>query len=301
MHSAEPISREGLSAAVAAYLLWGLMPAYFFVMKSVPALEMLAHRIFWAVPVGLLIVLVRRQWGEFRALLTQPKNLGWLTLSATCIAVNWLVYIWAVQREQVFQASLGYYINPLLYVVIGVLFLGERLRRPQLIAIILAAIGVAVLTVSGGQVPWLATGLAISFTIYGVIRSQVAVGAMPGLLVETLVLLPAALLWLGWLAGQDELFFAHAGPGITVGLVAAGAITVLPLLAFAVAARRLPLSTIGVLQFMAPTLQFLLGVAFGEPLTPAHVICFVLIWVGVALFAWDTWRAQRSQVPQKVT
>ncbi|MEM7704928.1 MAG: EamA family transporter RarD [Pseudomonadota bacterium] len=298
----QPQANDGLTAAVAAYLLWGFMPLYFKWVVTVPALEMLAHRVVWAVPFGLAIVIVRRQLGELVGILRKPSTLAWLCLSATVIALNWITYILAVQREQVFQASLGYYINPLMYVLVGVMFFGERLGRPQWLAVLLAAAGVTVLTVSGGQVPWLALGLAVSFTVYGVVRKQVAVGAMPGLLIETLLLAPLAVGYLYWLVSSEQLVFLNTATNQNIGLMLGGPLTVLPLLFFAVAARRLTLSAIAFLQFMAPTIQFLLGVYFGEPITPATAICFALIWCGVALFAWDAlgrWRSAR-QVPQNV-
>jgi chloramphenicol-sensitive protein RarD len=224
------------------------------------------------------------------AALRNPRTLGWLTLSAGFIALNWVIYIWAVQNEQIFQASLGYYINPLLYVLVGVIFFSERLHRLQAAAVILAAAGVAVLTLSGGQFPLLSLTLATSFTIYGVIRRRVAIGGMPGLFIETLVLLPAAIAWLLWLETRDAAVFSLADPAMAGTLMLAGPFTVIPLLFFALAARRLRLSTIGVMQFIAPSLQFAVGLAYGEQLTTAHRVCFALIWTAVTVFSFDAWR-----------
>ncbi len=287
-------TRDGLTAALVAYFLWGFFPIYFKIVAAVPPLEVLAHRIVWAVPFGLAVILLRGQWPDVRAAFADRRKLGLLAIAAAVIAVNWLVYIFAVQTEHIFQASLGYYINPLMYVVIGVVFFRERLRRPQTAAVVLAGAGVAVLTASGGEFPAIALTLATSFTIYGVIRSRVAIGGMPGLFIETVVLLPLAAGYLAWLIGGGTSVFRPEDPGMSATLVLAGPLTVLPLLCFALAARRLKFSTIGILQFISPTLQFLIGIAYGEPLTLPHVVCFALIWIAVLVFSWDAWRAAQS-------
>ncbi len=286
-------ARNGLIAALLAYFTWGLLPIYFKFVQSVPALEILAHRVVWAIPFGALIIFARRQWREVLRALTDRRTLLFLVFSASLIAVNWFLYIVAVQKAQVFQASLGYYINPLMNVVVGVTFLGERLRRVQLAAVSLAAIGVTVLAAGGTQFPWIAMSLAVSFTIYGVIRKQVAVGGMPGLFIETLVLLPFAAVYLAWIMVVGTAVFATGDLGLDVTLILAGPFTVVPLLLFALAARRLQLTTLGILQFIAPTLQFLVGIYYGETLTAAHLICFAFIWTAISLFAWDAWRESR--------
>ncbi len=246
-----------------------------------------------AIPFGALIIAARGQWREVLGALVSRRTLTLLVCSAALIAVNWLLYIVAVQTNQVFQASLGYYINPLMNVVVGVAFLSERLRRSQTAAVLLAAVGVTVLAASGGSVPWIAMSLAVSFTLYSVIRKRVAVGGMPGLFIETLVLLPFAGVWLVWLLGTGTAVFATGSAGMNLLLVLGGPITVVPLLMFALAARRLQLTTIGMLQFIAPTLQFLVGVWYGEVLTTPHLICFGLIWAAISLFVWDAWRESR--------
>ena len=291
-------TREGIVSGLIAYTLWGFLPIYFKVVETVLPLEVLAHRIIWAVPFGLPIVLLRRQWPDVKQALFNPRKLGPLALAAAFIAVNWLVYIWAVQNDQIFQASLGYYINPLMYVLVGVAFFRERLRRMQSTAVLLAATGVAVLTLSGGQFPVISLTLATSFTIYGVIRSRVAVGGMPGLFIETLVLFPLAALYMVWLMRSGSAAFGPDDPRLMGLLMLAGPFTVLPLLCFALAARRVRLSTIGIMQFIAPTLQFLVGLVYGERLTIPHVVCFTLIWIAVAAFSWDAWRATRAAVPR---
>jgi chloramphenicol-sensitive protein RarD len=295
LESAADRARNGVVAAFLAYTMWGFLPIYFKILEEVPALEMLIHRIVWGVPFGALIIIVRRQWPEVRQALAKPRTVGLLALAACFIAVNWLTYIIAVQTDHIFQASLGYYINPLIYVLVGVGFMGERLRRNQTAAVLLAAAGVTILTVSGGEFPAISLFLAISFTGYGVIRSRVAIGGMPGLFIETLLLLPLAGGWLGWLMADGSAAFRSEDPVLAAKLLLAGPLTVVPLLFFALAARRLRLSTIGIMQFIAPTLQFLVGLLYGERLTTAHAICFTLIWIAVILFSFDAWRASRTR------
>lgn len=290
--------RDGLVAGLIAYLLWGFLPVYFKVVGSVDSLEVLAHRILWAVPLGALILIARRQWPEVRRALTHRRMLGWLSLSAVFIGLNWLVYIWAIQDERIFETSLGYYINPLTNMLVGVLFFGESLRRMQLFAVALAAIGVLVLTISGGQVPWVALFLAISFTIYASIRKKVVIGGMPGLFIETLLLLPLAVAWFAYLLSNSETAFVSGAGQLRFWLMMAGPVTAVPLLFFALAARRLPLTTIGFMQFLAPSIQFGTGVYYGEPLTTAHIVCFAFIWTAVTFFSYDAIKAGKRKSPQ---
>ena len=286
-------TRDGLVAAFMAYLMWGVLPVYFKMVGDVAVTEVLVHRIVWAVPFGAVIIFWRRQWSEVRQALGNARVLGFLTLAAVLIGVNWFVYIWAVQSNQIFQASLGYYINPLLFTLAGVLLFGERLRRFQTAAVFLAAAGVLVLTISRGQFPVIALSLGTLFTIYGVIRKQVVVGGMPGLFVETLVLFPLSAAYLIWIMNAGDAAFTLSNPSMVGMLLLAGPFTVLPLLCFALATRRLSLSTVGFMQFIAPTLQFITGLYYGEVLTTAHAVCFGLIWIAVGLFSWDAWRASR--------
>jgi chloramphenicol-sensitive protein RarD len=283
----DKITREGITAALAAYLMWGFMPIFFKLVESVEPMEILAHRVLWAVPFGALILLARRQWPEVKRAFTHRSMLGWLSVSTLFIAINWFVFIWAIQDERIFEASLGYYINPLVNMLAGVLLFHERLRRFQLVAVALAAIGVLILTVSLGVVPWVALILALSFSIYSVVRKRVVIGGMPGLFVETTILLPFAVAWLVYLSATSGMAFAHGDPALSFWLLMAGPLTALPLLFFALAARRLALTTIGFMQFLAPTLQFATGVYYGETLTTAHLICFGFIWSAVAFFVLD--------------
>lgn len=220
--------------------------------------------------------------------------LSWLTVSACLIAINWFIYIIAVQTDRIFQASLGYYINPLIFVVAGIFFFGERLSRWQSIAVFLATIGVLVLTVSGGEFPWIALSLGTSFAIYGVIRKRVVIGATPGLFVETLVLIPVAIIGLGSMMVSGQAVTSSAGPGLMGLLLLAGPITVVPLVMFAVAARRLALTTVGFMQFLAPSMQFGAGIYYGEQLTLPRLICFACIWAAVILFSADAFRRQKK-------
>lgn len=291
--------RDGIIAGLAAYLMWGILPVYFKIVASVDPLEVLTHRVIWAVPFGALILSLRRQWPEVRRALSHRAMRGWLSLSALVIGLNWFVYIWAIQDERIFETSLGYYINPLTNMLVGVLVFGERLRRFQSAAVVLAAIGVLVLTVSGGQVPWVALFLAISFTIYATIRKKVVIGGMPGLFVETLILLPAALIWFSYMKSLGHADFGGDNPTLTVWLFMAGPITALPLLCFALAARRLPLTMIGFMQFLAPTMQFLTGIYYGEQLTTAHLICFGFIWSAVLIFSFDAIKSGTKKPPQE--
>ena len=283
-------------AGVLAFSMWGALPIYFIVAEGVSAIEMLLHRVVWAVPFGALIIFARRQWPDVKAAFTNRRTFGFLVLSAVFISINWLVYIWASQHGFIFQASLGYYINPLMWILVGFVLFGEQLRRFQIGAVILATIGVAVLTLSGGQFPLISITLAVTFTLYGVIRKQVAVGAMPGLFVELLVLFPMSAIVLGMLVNGDASPFTWNDRGMMGLLLLAGPITVLPLVFFAFAARRLPLATLGFLQFIGPTGQFFVGYYNGEPLTQAHLICFGFIWTAVLLFVIDSvWMSRQMK------
>lgn len=288
-------ARLGVISGLAAYSLWGVFPFYFKLLDGVAAGEVLLHRIIWAVPFGALILSLRRQWPELSVALREPRRIAWLGLSALCISWNWFIYIWAVVNERIFETSLGYYINPLIWVLVGVVFFGERLRRAQLAAVVLGTIGVLVLSAQGSGVPWVSLSLALSFTAYGVIRKQVAIAAMPGLFGETALLFPFAAAGLGWLMVTQQASFPAVEAQTNVFLLLAGPVTVVPLLLFAVAARRVSLTTMGFMQFLAPTLQFMTAVYFGEALSTARVICFAFIWAAVAVFSLDAVRTGHRQ------
>lgn len=292
--------RSGVVLGLVAYTLWGIFPVYFKWIEAVAPTEVLVHRVVWAVPFGALIIFARRQWRDVQSAFLDRSMLAWLTLAALCISANWLIYIWAVQNERIFEASLGYYINPLMYVVIGVVMLGERLRRLQKIAVVLALIGVGYLTISGGIFPWVALSLAALFTAYGVIRKQAPIGAMPGLFVETTLLFPFALAWLLLLIVGPGASFGGGDTGLSLLLMLGGPVTVIPLLLFAISAKRLTLTTIGFMQFLAPTLQFFTGLYYGEQLTSAHLVCFGCIWVAVGFFSYDAILAGKKKPSQAV-
>ena len=286
--------RDGLIAAFLAYTMWGFLPIYFKLIPEVSTLEILAHRVLWAVPFGALILTFRKQWGEVVAALKNSKTVRALALAAFVIALNWGLYIWAVQQSRIFEASLGYYINPILFVLAGVFVAGERLRKLQMVAVVLAAIGVLILTIYGGIFPWISITLAISFTTYGYIRKTVSVGAMPGLFIETLILLPIAGFYWVTLLNAGTSSFSLSNPGLMGLMMLAGPFTVLPLVAFAFSTRRLLLSTVGFMQFIGPTLQLMVGLYYGEQFTTAHAICFGFIWIAVTIFSFDALRHVRK-------
>ncbi len=291
---ADSALRLGLIAGVAAYMLWGVFPVYLKALSDVSALEILAHRIFWSVPFGTLILTMRKQWAEVFAAFVNWRVLALLTISALAIALNWFIYVWAVINDRVLEASLGYYINPLMYVAAGVFIMGERLRLAQIVSVALAATGVLVLTFGAGVFPVASVALAILFTAYGYIRKTTNVGAMPGLFIEVLLLSPIALIYVLWLMQNGNAVFLSSGIGMDAMLILAGPVTVIPLVCFALAARRMRLSTLGFLQYIGPTLQFALGIYYGEAFTLFHAICFGLIWTALAIYSVDAVRANRA-------
>lgn len=286
----------GLPYALAAYGIWGFVPLFFKLVVSVPPVEVLAQRIIWSLPLCFLIMVFRRQVGEYLAVLKDWRTLRLLIASALLIAVNWLVYIYAIFTDHVLAASLGYYLNPLVNVMLGMIFLGERLSRLQLVAVVIAGIGVAILLAGALDTLWISLTLAFSFGIYGLIRKVVPVGSLPGLSVETTVLLLPSLGVAGWyLWAGDGRGFA-SGTSISLLLMAGGVVTAVPLLLFATAARRMSYAALGFVQYLAPTLQFLLSLfVFGEPLKPAQLACFVLIWISIAVFSFDMLRKMRAE------
>jgi len=288
-------------SGVLAFSMWGALPIYFIIVDSVSPLEMVLHRVVWALPFTALIIMLRRQWHEVKRVLLDKRSIALLATAAAVLSINWLVFTWAAQNERIFEASLGYYINPLMMVLVGFAFLGERLRPVQVAAVALAATGVAVLTFSAGQFPLIAITLASAFTLYGVIRKKLVVGAVPGLFVELLILFPLASAYLYYRVQGGLSPFTWNDPQLFGLLLLAGPLTVLPLVFFAIAARRLRLSTIGFIQFIGPTGQFLVGYYFGEELTTPYLICFICIWSAVSLFVFDAVRfGRRSRIAARV-
>ncbi|WNO54693.1 EamA family transporter RarD [Stakelama saccharophila] len=288
---------DGLAMGVGAYALWGLLPLYFKLLQPVGAVEIVAHRVAWSLLLVLAIVALRRRLALWRSLLRQVRVLRLMAASATLIAVNWLVYVWAVNHAHVVAASLGYFLNPLVNVVLGLLVFGERLGRLQWTAIALAGAGVAVMAQAAPGGLWISLALALSFGFYGMVRKLAPIESLEGLATETLLLTPAALVYLVWLGVAGGLDFGQER-GTDLLLMLSSVMTSVPLLLFAAAARRLRYSTLGLLQYIAPTLQFLLGVlAFGEPLTTRMLIAFALIWTGLAVFTAHALATHRRRRP----
>lgn len=287
--------KSGLAAAFGAYVTWGFLPLYLILVRSVPAFEFVAWRIVWTLPICLVIVAFRKQGAQVIEALRNPRVLGWLVLSAALIAVNWVVYVWAIQQGQVYAASLGYYINPLLNILLGTLFLKEKLSRLQWVAVGIAAIGVSLL--AGGAITtlWISLTLAATFGTYGLVRKQVPVGSLPGLTIESLVLLAPSIMVTLYYAGTPQGSSFDVSLGLSLTIVLGGFLTAIPLLMFAVAARRMPYSTLGFIQFLAPSIVFVLGLTvFGEELKPAQAACFACIWAAAALFIYDLLSRRRA-------
>jgi len=278
--------QTGILSAALAFLCWGLFPLYFHAIDEVPPLQILAHRMIWSLLFLLIVLAVRRQWDWLR-LARQPRVLGMFVASACLLSVNWLIYIWAVNNGHVIESSLGYFINPLVNIMFGYLLLKERLRRPQWLAIAVAALGVAWLTWQAGTIPWIALSLAASFGGYGLMRKIAPLGALEGLSFETMVLFPLAAAYAAWLTAHGQNAFINTPSNTTrLLLMAAGPVTAIPLLLFAGAARRIPLSVLGLLQYVTPTMQFMLGVwLFHESFTAERLVGFALIWIALVLFA----------------
>ena len=287
----------GLPLALGAYLIWGIMPLYLRLVHWVPPFEFIGWRIIWTLPLCLGVVVWRGQGQALFGALRRPRNVALLALSALLIAVNWTIYVIAIQSGHVFAASLGYYINPLVNVLAGTLLLGERLTRRQWLAVGLAALGVSLLAWDAREMLWISLTLAISFSAYGLVRKLVAVESLPGLTIETLVLLIPAVLTAWWFAQGPDGSAMTRSPGAAGLLMAGGMITGVPLLLFAAAARRMDYSSLGMVQFCAPTIVFFLGVfVFGEPLRAVQLACFVLIWCAIAVFVWDILAQRRARL-----
>ena len=292
--------RAGLLFGLGAYLAWGVMPLYFKALAHVSALEIVAHRVIWSMVFMAALVALWRRWPAIRAALGTGRVLITLLITTLLIGTNWLIFIYAVVSGHVLEASLGYYLNPLVNVLLGVVLLKEKLSRAQVFATLLAAAGVAGLAAGAGSGLWISLTLAATFAVYGFLRKIVAVDSLEGLSIETALLSPLALAWLVWLQADGSAAFASVTLTTDLLLVLGGAVTAIPLLMFTAAARRLPYSTLGFLQYVAPSLQFLLAVlAFGEPLTTAHLICFAAIWTALAIFSFEGLRsAHRGRAVQ---
>lgn len=292
-----PSEQKGIGYALGAFLIWGICPIYFKWLAAVPAGEILTHRIIWSCVLLLCLLLGTRQWYKVQQVLRQPRQLLNLTISALLVAGNWLLFIWSVNHDHLLEARLGYYINPLLNILLGMVFLGERLRRLQWLAVALATIGVLIQVIMLGHLPWIALTLAGSFGIYGLIRKQIPVDAQSGLFVETLLLLPLALIYLFGFADSATSQLTHNPLSLNLLLMAAGVVTTVPLLLFTAGARLIPLSTLGFIQYLGPSLMFLLAITlYDEPIQGAKLLTFAFIWLALALFSLESWhRARRAR------
>ncbi|MFC5819984.1 EamA family transporter RarD [Nonomuraea harbinensis] len=280
---------------MAAYAMWGLFPLYWPLLKPAGAVEILAHRMVWSLITVVAVLAVRRYWSWIKEIVRQPRKLALLALAALIITVNWGTYIYAVNTGHVVEAALGYFINPLVSVLFGVVLLRERLRPLQWTAVGFGALAVIVLTTNYGRLPYLALVLAFSFGLYGLIKKQANVGAAESLTVETLLLLVPAVAYIGFLEAAGQGTFVDLGPWHVVLMVGAGVITAVPLLCFTASAIRVPLSTIGLLQYIAPVLQFLCGVLIAkETMPPSRWIGFSIVWLALAIFTYDSLRAARA-------
>ncbi|MFE2551458.1 EamA family transporter RarD [Streptomyces sp. NPDC059355] len=292
---AENEQRTGLLYGFGAYGMWGLVPLFWPLLKPSGAIEILAHRMVWSLGVVGILLLAMRRWAWIRDLLRRPRKLALTALAASVISVNWGLYIWAVNNGAVVEASLGYFINPLVTIAIGVLLLGERLRRAQWAAVAIGVAAVLVLAVGYGRPPWISLVLAFSFATYGLIKKKLNMGGVESLAAETALLFPPALGYLLWLGAQGRSSFAAEGLGHASLLAATGLVTAIPLVFFGAAAIRVPLSTLGLLQYLAPVFQFGLGVVyFHEAMPPERWAGFSLVWVALALLTWDALRTARK-------
>jgi chloramphenicol-sensitive protein RarD len=286
--------RRGYLYGLLAYCAWGFFPLYFHHLRPAGALEILTHRVLWSVVVVAVIITATRRWASIRELLSQKNKVLGLGLAAVLIAVNWFIYVYGVNTDRVVETSLGYFINPLISVLFGVLVFRERLRPAQWTAIGIGALAVVVLTVKYGRLPWIALTLAVSFASYGLVKKRVGVAPTAGLLLESSMLALPALGYLTWLSSRGDSTFVSEGPAHTVLLVLAGVVTAFPLMLFAAAANAIPMTGLGMLQYAAPILQLAVGVwIFHEPMPPARLVGFALVWLALIVFTWDAIRNAR--------
>ncbi|MFZ5809095.1 MAG: EamA family transporter RarD [Chloroflexota bacterium] len=291
------MNQRGLIFGFLAYLLWGFFPLYFKAIDTVPALQILAHRFVWSFVLLVIVNLIRREWGQISLLVRQKKIVGVYIIAGSLLAVNWGVYVWGVNSGHVVDASLGYFINPLLNVLLGVLFLRERLRWSQWVPVGLAAVGVLYMTLQYHKVPWIGLSLAFTFGLYGLVKKIAPLNSLQGLTMETMALFLPAMAYLLLVNSRGEGMFAHSTLAVNVLLGFTGVITVIPLLLFGTAVRLIPLWMLGLLQYIAPTCQFLLGVlVYHEPFDQVRVVGFVLIWLALLLFSLESVYTNRQAV-----
>ena len=285
----EPLS--GFAFSLGAYFLWGFMPLYMKAVAHIPAYEVVAHRILWSVPVAGIILVALRRTADLRAALRSPRTLALAALTAGLISVNWGIYVWAISVDRTVETALGYYINPLVNILLGAVFLGERFNRLQAAAIALAVIAVGILTVKAGGLPWVSLALALSFGTYGYLRKTLPIGPTQGFMLEVMILTPLALIVIGWLEATGEGHFLSEGLSGIGLLMLAGPVAALPLILYAFGAKALRFTTLGILQYIAPTIIFLIAVfVFGEPFSHWQLIAFLFIWSALALYTLSLFR-----------
>ncbi len=293
--AAERAAVIGGLAAASGYAFWGFTVIFYKQLMHVLPYEVLAHRTIWSVLLTILLIVVFKKASSLKTALRNPRLLLTLCVTSLIIGTNWFVFIYSINESRVLETSLGYYINPLISVLIGVAFLSERLTKPQITAVVLAALGVIVMTVDFGQVPWISLFLAVTFAIYGYLRKITKVDPLEGLFIEVLILSPFALAYLVWAEGHGGTSVMHSDIWTLFLLALTGPMTTIPLFLFNYGAQRIRLATLGLMQYLAPTVQLLIAVLlYGEILTQTHLVTFGLIWTGLALFSWDTWRRERE-------
>jgi chloramphenicol-sensitive protein RarD len=289
---------KGIVNGLGAYILWGFFPIYWKLLHKVPALQVIGHRIAWSFVLLIFVILLTRQWNAFRVVALVPKTIAIYSVAAVLLSINWLVYVWGVNAGFIVETSLGYFINPLISVLLGVIFLRERLRTLQWIPVGLAALGVLYLTLTYGRLPWIALSLAFSFGVYGLVKKLAPLGSLYGLTLETALVFPVALLYLTFVGVTGTGAFLREGGITDLLLIGTGVVTSIPLLMFASAARQIPLTMIGVLQYIAPTLQFLIGVfLYHEPFDRSRLIGFGLVWLALVIFWVENYLANRVPLP----
>lgn len=294
--SQQLVTRSGVFNAIAAYFMWGIAPLYFKLLVELGAGEILMHRIVWSSAFIFLLVLVTKKWVVLVTLCQQPKIIAKLSISAIILAFNWLLFIWAVNNDHLLDASLGYFINPLFNVALGMLFFSERLRRGQIIAVGLAIFGVLIQLITVGSLPLISLALASSFAIYGVLRKKMHVDSLVGLLIESLIMLPVAIIYWVYFVDSATANLTANSSSFNLTLVMAGVVTTAPLLCFTAAAKRLTLSSLGFFQYIGPSIMFLLATFyFNEPLYLAEFITFAFIWLALALYSYDAYHNLKSQ------
>jgi chloramphenicol-sensitive protein RarD len=292
---APTIDGRGLAAALCAFVMWGLLPLYLKLLHVVPVMQFTAHRMAWGFMFGLGLLAARGEIGQLLSALSHPPTRNRLCISAALIAINWTIFMWGIANHHVVEVSLGYFINPLLNVALGVVVFRERLNRAQWVAVAIATAGVLYLSWTAGRPPWLSLGVALSFGFYGLVRKVAKVEALPGFTGETLLLLPAAAGYIIWCEATGDGAMSQIGLGLNALLLLGGPLTAIPLVLFAVGARRIPLSTIGLLQYLAPTLQLICAIlVFNEPFAGPRVTGFMLIWAALAIYAFDGWLRSRK-------